>query len=108
MAHGLPVPEERVLWFSTWEWDSLFTLSKERVKAMLSVSRARLCKGDTDIAVPHCGTIFSQGKTPLMDIRGRLIYYKYVRALIFCIYISYKYISYMRQYISTIRIRPRS
>ncbi|MDR1157743.1 MAG: GntR family transcriptional regulator [Oscillospiraceae bacterium] len=46
IAHGLPIPEERVLWFSTGELDSLFTLSKERVRAMLSASTAVMCYND--------------------------------------------------------------
>ncbi|MDR0671913.1 MAG: GntR family transcriptional regulator [Oscillospiraceae bacterium] len=46
MAHGLPIPEERVLWFSTGEWDELFAVSKERVTAMLSASTAVMCYND--------------------------------------------------------------
>ncbi|MDR1604907.1 MAG: GntR family transcriptional regulator [Gracilibacteraceae bacterium] len=46
MAHHLPLSEGRILWFSTDEWDSLFTVSKERVLSLLSGATAVLCYND--------------------------------------------------------------
>jgi GntR family transcriptional regulator of arabinose operon len=59
-AHGLPMPEEHVLWFSTGELGSLFTLSKERVKAMLSASTAVMCYNDK-VAVALLGFCKKEG-----------------------------------------------
>jgi GntR family transcriptional regulator of arabinose operon len=45
-AHGIPFAEQRVLWLSTQERETLFTVSKERVSALLAESTAVVCYND--------------------------------------------------------------
>lgn len=45
--HGIPLPEQRVMWFSTQERSSLFTLSVEKILALLKDSTAVVCYNDS-------------------------------------------------------------
>lgn len=45
--HGLRMPEQNVLWFSTSEKQTLFSLSKERILALLTNSTAVVCYNDS-------------------------------------------------------------
>lgn len=45
--NGIPLPEQRVMWFSTQERSSLFTLSVEKILALLKDSTAVVCYNDS-------------------------------------------------------------
>jgi GntR family transcriptional regulator of arabinose operon len=67
LAHGSPAPEERVMWFSTGELDSLFAISRERILSLLSASAAVVCYNDK-LAVSLVEFCRKEG----IDVPGRL------------------------------------